>query len=350
MKKLRHNDWALAAVRVAEIIPLSALHPELRAWAEGRTRAVRAPWAIAFSGGADSLALLLLLWAHFPRKRADIIALHFNHRLRGAESRADAAFCRKVCRSLGLRLVVGAWKRAASTSISEASARTARMAFFDEAMSTLGAKALFCGHQLDDVAETIFMRLARGSGTPGLAAPRPVQALPNGIFRLRPLLSLKKSYLCGVLKTEAIPWCEDSSNAGSLFFRNRVRGKVIPSWIKAAPDRDALAGAGLARELLQEDDDALEAWLEALKPLGRGPSLNLSVLLGKPKALWRRALHRWVSASPYRGALSRQGFEALLQAVMTGKQTRQSLGREGFAEIRGGFLRYSRNQENRALK
>jgi tRNA(Ile)-lysidine synthase len=288
--------------------------------------------------------LLLLVWANWPRKRDNLIVLHFDHRLRGAESRSDAVFCRKVCRALGMRFEMGAWQRRPSTAVSEAAARSVRMRFFSEAMGRAGAKGLFLGHQMDDVAETLLMRLARGSGSAGLSAPRPVQAMSDGTVRLRPLLSINKVELCRILKRAGISWCEDSSNAGPLYFRNRVRNKVIPAWIGAAPERDVLAGAAIARELLQEDDDALESWLASLKPLRRGAVLDLGILKGKPKALWRRALHLWLAASPYRGDLSKQGFESLLSAAMRGKTTRQSLGRDGFAVIRDALLRYSRSR------
>jgi tRNA(Ile)-lysidine synthase len=350
VKKLHHNDWAHAAVRVAESIPLRALHPEALAWTQGRTRAARCPWAIALSGGADSLALLLLIWAHWPERRGDLVALHFDHRLRGAESRADAVFCRKLCRSLGVHFEMGVWRRLPSAAISEAAARSARMAFFTETTARAGCKALFLGHQMDDVAETLLMRLARGSGPAGLTAPRPVQIMPDGTLRLRPLLTVKKADLCRVLKKAEIVWREDASNAGPLYFRNRVRNKVIPTWLRAAPERDGLVGAALTRELIQEDADALDSWLSSLKPLKRGPRLDLLVLEGKPKAIWRRALHLWIAASPYRGDLSRQGFESLLSAVMRGLATRQSLGREGFAVISKGLLRYERARLARVLK
>ena len=79
-------------------------------------------------------------------------------------------------------------------------------------------------------------------------------------------------------------------------------------------------------------------------------SLDLPVLAGKPRALWRRALHRWLAATPYRGDLSRQGFAALLVAAMRGRSTRHSLGREGFAVIRHGRLCYKKTRLPSARK
>ncbi len=183
------------------------------------------------------------------------------------------------------------------------------------------------------------MRLARGSGTAGLAAPRPVSAQPGGRFHLRPLTTLTKAEIVAALRALGLPWREDATNAAGDYFRNRIRRAVLPAWRRAAQGRDALAGAVLARELLEEDDAALEAWVDELHPLRRGV-LDLAVLAGKPVAVWRRALHRWLAATPYRGDLSRQGFAALLAAAQAGRSTRFSLGREGFAVVRAGVLRF----------
>ena len=86
------------AAKLATLLPRERLHPEVMAWATKPGR--RAPWAVAVSGGADSLALLLLTWAHWPERRERLVALHFNHRLRGRESAADEKFCRRVCGGL----------------------------------------------------------------------------------------------------------------------------------------------------------------------------------------------------------------------------------------------------------
>jgi len=349
MPSPRRIAWPDRAAGLAAALPRERLHPAVLAWSASRRAAARGPWAVALSGGADSIALLLLLWAHWPERRSRLVALHFNHRLRGAASNGDAEFCRQVCRGLRIRLRVGRW-RGARASASEAAARTARLAFFDRAMSTVNASALWLGHQQDDVAETFFMRLARGSGTAGLAAPRPVQPMPGGGVRLRPLLTLKKAEISDALRANGIPWREDASNAGDDYFRNRIRRAVLPAWQRAAHGRDALDGAALARELLDEDDAALEAWLDELRPLRRGAVLDLPVLVGKPRALWRRALHRWLAVTPYRGDLSRQGFAALLAAAMRGRSTRHSLGREGFAVICHGRLCYKKTRSPSARK
>jgi tRNA(Ile)-lysidine synthase len=202
------------------------------------------------------------------------------------------------------------------------------------------------GHQRDDVAETLLMRLARGSGAGGLAAPRPVQAGPQGRIHVRPLLDLAKSEIIRALRAAGAPWREDATNAGGGYFRNRIRNSVIPAWSRAA-GRDALAGAARSRELLEEDDSALEKLVDRLKPVTPGGKLDVRQLADQPRALARRALHRWLLRLEGSDGLSRQGFESLLSAVQKGRPTRQSLGADGFARIRGKWLLFERRKTKR---
>lgn len=327
------------ATQFGTLIEPSRLHPAVLAWAAKRRKGE--VWCVAFSGGADSLALLLLLWAHWPERRARLVALHFNHRLRGRESTADEQFCRKVCAGLGVRLRVGRWA-GRHRGASEAEARAARHAFFAAEMKRVASRALWLAHQQDDVAESMLMRLARGSGAGGLAAPRPVQAMGRERVHLRPLLTLKKAELGQALRGAGAKWREDASNGRGDHFRNRIRRDVLPAWAKAA-GRDALAGAALARERLEEDDRAMEEWVDETAALDRAGRLDLVALAGKPRALIRRALHRWLLAQDQPHDLSRQGFELLLAAVEAGRPTRFSLGTDGFAVIRGGQLSFQRS-------
>lgn len=323
-------NWRKCAENLAAAIPRLRLHREVRAWAE--QSASEEGWLIGFSGGADSLALLLLLWAHWPERRRRLLAAHFNHRLRGRASRDDEVFCASVCRQIGIRFKAGRWTNS-PIKVSEAAARSARHAFFRRLARQAGAHGIWFGHQLDDVAETLLMRIARGSGSGGLAAPRPVHRWRDGLVHLRPLLNLEKQELVRALEMAGARWREDASNETADFFRNRVRRIVLPAWRKAAVDRNALLGAAITRERLAEDDAALEARVATLQPITTRGELNVRRLAAEPRAVVRRALHAWLQQSECGAALSRQAFDALLDDLQEHRLTRRSLDACHFVEI-----------------
>jgi len=271
-----------------------------------------------------------------------LIALHFNHRLRGAVADADEGFCRVVCDALGVPLVVGAADWPAGSDVSEAEARTARFAFFDRAMRAAGARALLLGHHRDDVVETMLLRLSRGSGSRGLAAPRPVHRRADGTVRVRPLLDVAKGELVAALRAAGVPWCEDATNHGDAYFRNRLRRSVVPAWIEAAP-ADLGEAVARARALLEEEDEALEAWAGRVLPADPGGPLPLAPLRDAPVAVTRRALQRWLGAQELGDGLSRVAFEELLGAVRSGRtDTRLSAGPDVFLGLRDDVLSVER--------
>jgi len=331
MPSRRKIDWPACAARLGTRLAGERLHPAVLK----RVNALppRANWAVALSGGADSLALLLLIWAHWPKRRARLTALHFNHKLRGAASDRDEEFCRQVAASLGIRARYDRWAEA-KPDASEALARKARHNFFESELRKLRTGVVCFGHQQDDIVETMLMRLARGSGGAGLAAPRPVQMMPGGRLHLRPLLTIKKAEIEECLNSEKIPWRKDITNRSGKFLRNRIRHDVVPAWRAANGDRDALSGAALSRELIEEDDEALEAWANQIGAVTKTGALNLLRLARCPRAVVRRVLHRWLLVTVPGVHLSRPAVTALLSDMERSRQTRHSLGREGFVEIR----------------
>lgn len=331
-------EWSERAWQLADSFPLSSLHPAVCSWL--KTSFSKGPVGIACSGGADSLCLLLLLWAHFPDRREDFLVLHFDHRLRGEESLADAQFVAAVARELGLKFRRGTWQRRETETVTEDSARQARFAFFEKELPRSGqrmggaASVVFLGHQRDDIAENLLMRLSRGSGTRGLAAPRPVQLFSDGRVRLRPLLALPGTEIRRVLNERGIPHRLDVTNLRAGFYRNRIRLNVLPRWQGNAPF-DVLAGAAASRELLEEDDEALGVWLRELLPEPvAGKPLDLQPLAGKPRALLRRALHEWLLREGLSGRLAKPAFERLLLVAEKGEELKMSAGTGAFIEIR----------------
>ena len=383
------SDSRAAAAAVGGALAPARWPERVRSWLETEARADE-PWCVALSGGADSVAVLLALCGLRnaecalppeessrlriggapesegragplgpPRERTahsavrqnvpTLLALHFNHRLRGAAADADEAFCRELCAALGVELRVGAAEWAPGSAVSEAQARNARFAFFDRAMREVGARALWLGHHRDDVVETMLLRLSRGSGARGLAAPRPVQRLADGTVRLRPFLDVPKAEIVAALRAAGVPWCEDATNHGEAYFRNRLRNRVLPAWREAAP-ADLAAAVARSRSLLEEEDAALELWVDRILPAELGETLPLAELRAAPVAVTRRALHRWLGALELGGVLASAAFEDLLAAVRAGRATRLSAGDAGFLETEAATLRFQERAETAAPK
>jgi tRNA(Ile)-lysidine synthase len=334
-------NWPRVAEKLAAAVPLGRLHPAVLRWAAASPPRER--WAVALSGGADSVALLLLLWAHLPGRRARLLALHFDHSLRGRASAADARFCAALCRGLGLALVKDKWDRPrGAPAPSEAEARAARHAFFTAALRRRRVRALFTGHHRDDVAETMLMRLARGSGSGGLAAPRPVHEQPSlQRVHLRPLLALDKTELVEALRAAGGIWREDATNATGAHLRNRVRAELLPVWraVSAEPGRDPLGGIALSRDLLEEDDAALEQWTDRVTRIEEDGGLALAPLKDLPRAVLRRVLRRWLVRGPAKTDIKRRGFDDLIDLISCPRPgARRSIGARHHARVKSGRL------------
>lgn len=323
---------------MAAVLPITRLEPQVRELA-GEPQ--RGRWVVAVSGGADSVALLLLIWAHWPERRRKLVVAHFNHRMRGRASVGDGRFCAALAKGLEVPFETEKWADRPSR-VSESQAREARNAFLGRVRRKYRSMVIWTGHQQDDIAESMLMRLSRGAGSAGLAAPRPVQDWEAQGLRCRPMLRVSRSEIRAALTECGGIWREDESNEGNLYFRNRVRQEVLPRLVEAA-GRDAVAGAALSRHRLDEDDRALEGWLREIDPFDVDGRLNLKALEGKPTAIWRRALNQWLGNNQAnRGDLSRRGFEQLLGIIREGKTSRFSLGTTGFARIRRGRLYFEK--------
>lgn len=308
--------WRERAEKLGKRFPPSVFHRAVLGWIEGNSEKNR-PVGVAVSGGADSLCLLLLLWQHFPEWRSRLHVLHFDHQLRGEDSRADRDFVEKVAKALGLSVSTGEWERKEGERVTEESARLARLGYFYEKLKSIhdGAPVIFFGHQRDDVVENLLMRLSRGSGTGGLSGPRPVQTFADGRLHLRPLLDLSAKTLEEALDEFGISFRVDATNVRPGYYRNRLRNEVIPAWQEASPF-EVGKGAALSRELLDEDDFALQEWLrESLPEARRGGELDFRPLFGKPRALHRRALHEWLRKQELDGHLAKPAVDLLLDSV-----------------------------------
>ena len=219
--------------------------------------AERAHVLVAVSGGGDSVALVHLLRRFAERRSIDLTVAHLDHALRRA-SGADSRFVARLAATLDLPFVAARRDVAASRrrdeSLEEA-ARRVRRAFLLETSARTVADAIATGHTLDDQAESILMRLARGAGPSALAAMAPAGPGPF----VKPLLTIERTALRRWLRKRRLTFREDPSNASLAFDRNRVRRLVVPTLAKAL-------NPAAARHLVEAADRLREdaAYLDAL--------------------------------------------------------------------------------------
>jgi tRNA(Ile)-lysidine synthase len=283
---------------------------------------------VGVSGGCDSVVLLDLLRS----LGYGVVVVHVNHRLRGAESEADAEFVRWLAGTDEchiLRRDVAAHARKAGVSIETAGREVRRASFAGVARST-GIRHLALAHHADDQAETLLWNLARGCGLGGLAgmAPAGKQSFARGceLLVLRPLLGLRRSELIDHARSRGLVWREDASNLDRDFTRNRLRHDLLPVFAEASGRDPVPAMARLARIVSDEDAFLDQVAREALAELVVDKDrLEVAGLRALPVAIARRVLLLWLG-SVMSSAPSFREIEAALDIVRsTGPPSRVNL-------------------------
>lgn len=235
----------------------------------------------AVSGGADSVALLWALYLVKDKLGITLEAAHFNHHLRAEESQRDEEFVRSLCDRFDIPLHVGGEAVTAGEKGLEAAARAARYAYFD----TLPGK-IATAHTADDNAETVLMRMVRGTGLKGLGAICPVRGRI-----IRPMLTVTRQEVLAFLAEYHLRYVEDSSNAADAFLRNRLRHQVMPILMGENP-RFAENLSEMALRLRQ-DEQALDAMSEL-------ENMDVETLRQMSPALRSRALAKFLEQSGVR--------------------------------------------------
>jgi tRNA(Ile)-lysidine synthase len=234
----------------------------------------------AVSGGADSVALLVLLHAANAQPRnslgVGLSAVHVHHGLRGEEADGDLAFVEVLCSRLEVPLHVrhasvterlSDARKASQPETVEEAARNLRYALFRQLIAEGHADSVLTAHTLDDQAETILMKLLRGAWTEGLSGIYPTVLVPNSTRPgriLRPLLGVRRDELIAFLESRNQPWRTDSSNDDDAYTRNRIRHQLLPLLRGYNPAIDqALANLG---ELAREDEARWQSELRRILP------------------------------------------------------------------------------------
>jgi tRNA(Ile)-lysidine synthase len=217
---------------------------------------------VAVSGGSDSVALLHLLHqaqALLKIKRLGIA--HINHGLRGSESDLDEDLVRNLAGKNDAEFhSIKLTGKSLHDSGIEAWARSERYRFFHDIMKKHGYDYAATGHTADDQAETLLLRISRGTGLKGLAGIHAIRS--DGI--IRPLLDFRRNEIRDWLAQEGIPYRDDSSNADTSFSRNRIRHEILPVLEKEYPDAVSNMAnlAQMAQKAWNSMEPAINKWME----------------------------------------------------------------------------------------
>lgn len=246
--------------------------------------------ALAISGGPDSMALAICAQRWAEQTHHTVIAFIVDHGLR-AESAAETTLTQERLQQIGIPSQILHWKHTGITRALHITARKARMQLLSEACISHCISHLMLAHHKDDQAETILMRLAKGSGIDGLAGIASRNVF-NGVHILRPFLMLSKERLITTCEAEHLPFVTDASNNSSRFARGRLR-RVLPLLAEEGLTVDRLVDLGGRARLTK---DALDHYTKELivKAIARDISgalhCDLTLLRGAPRAISERAL------------------------------------------------------------
>ena len=247
------------------------------------------PFAVAFSGGADSTALLLACVQRWP---GQVRAVHIHH---GLQEAADGfeAHCHAMCGQLGVPLLVRRVQAGHAPGQSpEDAARQVRYAALSEAVQTEwpDVRDVAVAQHADDQVETLLIALSRGAGLPGLAS-MPAQWQRSGLNWHRPFLTVPGAALRDWLRERCQAWVEDPTNSDEQLTRNRIRARLLPVLAEAFPAfRDTFARSAAHAAQAQEVLDEVAA--QDLSHVGIPP--RISALQALSRARQALVLRHWL--------------------------------------------------------
>jgi tRNA(Ile)-lysidine synthase len=271
---------------------------------------------LAVSGGADSTALMLVSAALAPDLSLALEVACLDHGLR-AESAGEVEQVRRHADHLGLTFHT---RRLKLRSRSEEEARAARYQALEDIRDQRGLALIATAHTANDQAETVLMRLSRGSALRGAAA-----ILPRRGNVIRPLLGCTRTEVEAFLAEPGVPFALDAMNEDSTFLRTRIRRQALPALVEAAGSKSIEHLASFAA-LAAEDDAYLEARAaEAFERIAlKGRALDRPALLELAPSLQRRVLVRLIEAAGAR--VDSTSIKGALAAVREGRTSTLSRG------------------------
>ena len=292
------------------------------------------PLAVAYSGGADSTALLWACAQRFPRQ---VVAIHVNHGLQAAAADFEA-HCVAQCAAWAVPLhVAPVQAHPAPGQSPEDAARIARYQALEQLSGAVSApaaiKTIVLAQHADDQVETVILALSRGAGVAGLAGMRPVWE-QRGMRWERPYLGIAAAQIRADLRAQGIAWVEDPTNADHRYTRNRIRAQVMPALAQAFPQfastaARSAANAAQAAQLL-DDLAQIDSQTTGLPPaIGALQSLS-PARQGNVLRYWLRTVH---GQTPSAAQLA-QLIEQLQKCTTRGHQIHIKVG-QGYIQRLG---------------
>ncbi|MFN2530327.1 MAG: tRNA lysidine(34) synthetase TilS [Pyrinomonadaceae bacterium] len=265
------------------------------------------PVVAGVSGGADSMALLLAVHELISRGRLEIkpVVAHFDHGLRKT-SKDEGAWVKSEAKRLGFPAVVGRKKLQSHGRNLEQAARDARYSFLERTATRFGAHYVLTAHTMDDQAETVLLRLMRGSSSSGLAGMESTRRLSqhSQVYLARPLLWARRKETEEYCQAQRVVFLQDEMNVDNRFSRVRIRQQLLP--MMQSFNNRIVETLTRTAALLREDDavladkadellDKATATENAGDQKTRPFSLNVNILSEESPAVRRRALRKWIT-------------------------------------------------------
>jgi tRNA(Ile)-lysidine synthase len=255
---------------------------------------------VALSGGPDSVALLFCLSLLREHLCIRLFSIHINHLIRGQEADRDADFAARFSKKLGipgriLNIDVPRLAREEKLSLEQAG-RYARYTLLRKHALQLGATRIATGHNLDDQAETVLMKMLRGTGSKGLQGIYPVL----GHFVIRPLLEVTRDEIMAFIRHHGLEFREDTSNLDMSHLRNRIRKHLMPVLVRDYNPhiKDALWAQC---QVIKDEDELLEElarrfFKRMARPGRESVALEIREILTLPAALQRRIMRKAIES------------------------------------------------------
>jgi tRNA(Ile)-lysidine synthase len=283
---------------------------------------------LGVSGGPDSTCLLHIFHILQKKYNLDLLIAHINYGLRGADSDRDEKFVKKLAQKYKLPLEILNAKIGEKNK-SEEKLRDIRYEFFEKVCVEKKFDLVAVAHNSDDQAETVLMRLIRGTGLSGLSAIKP----KNGKI-IRPLLEISREEIIAYLKENKLSYRIDKTNRESVYLRNKIRNKLIPYLEKNYNPNLKQTLSKSAQTFLEDyaiiEEVAEKAWLE-------NKTLSVKKILALPVAIQKRILQKALAQK--RPGSTHQNFihsEEILRSLKSTKNKNQVVFGAGLKMTRYG--------------